>query len=256
MRLRAWCLSGGIGAVLCLAPHIARADKGGLDQPAARTDFGSPQNFAVEVRVSLYRPEVDSDPKLTGKPFADTFGTMSRVAVGLEFDWQFLRVPKVFSLGLGASIAHTSISAPAKLAKPLNDQIYSAEETSLSITPMYAVAVGRLDLLAKRLRIPVVPYGKIGLGMALWTASNESGTSKVNGREGKGISYGLHYAAGLMLHLNPFEPSAALELDNSLGINHSYLFVEYYASKFDGFGKSDMLRVGSTSWSFGLAFEM
>jgi hypothetical protein len=56
--------------------------------------------------------------------------------------------------------------------------------------------------------------------------------------------------------LNPFDPYAAQNFDDSLGVNNTYLFAEYALDDFRGLGfQSDPLRVGGWNWFFGLALE-
>src|SRR5262249_55084799 len=68
-----------------------------LTRDAAAFEFGTPprqhpyrsgQDFALELRFSPYRPQVDDEPGLKGKPFEQAFGDNPRLYVGLELDWQ------------------------------------------------------------------------------------------------------------------------------------------------------------------------
>jgi hypothetical protein len=131
---------------------------------------------------------------------------------------------------------------------------------------MYVVGVARVDVLARELGIPLVPYVKAGVGYALWKTSDGSGTSKVptdnpetkdkvETTEGKGHSYGLHFAPGIMLMLDWFDERSARRLDNFVGVNHSYLFLEWMRANLDGFGSGDQMRVGTSTWVAGLALE-
>lgn len=221
--------------------------------------YESPQNFAIEIRLSPYKPAIDSDPALHGQtPYADIFGTSSRMLLGLEFDWQALHIPHFGTIGPGAGIGYTSMSAPAPLTNPppgCTAPCLSGENTSLNIYPMYVVAVARADFFDEELGIPIVPYAKVGLGYALWSASNDLGTSNYNGVEGKGHTLGTMFALGVGLDLNVFDGYAARNFDNAAGVNHTLLFAEYYSLNLTGLLQTDALRVGTSSWAFGLAFE-
>jgi hypothetical protein len=212
-----------------------------------RKDFESPQNFAIEVRLSPYLPDVDSDPALGGKtPYQDVFGSSRRLLFGLEFDWQAARIPHLGTIGPGLGAGLLSASANAS----------SGETTSLAIYPFYAAAVLRVDALWRDLRIPFVPYAKLGVGVAFWRASNTLGTSVYQGVSGKGHSLGPHFALGLGLDLNAFDPYAAKNFDNAMGVNSTYLFAELTREDLTGLGLQEApLRVGGTNWTFGLAFE-
>ena len=214
----------------------------------------SPQNFLIEARVGLYEPQIDQDPRLTGSPAAKTFGTNPRFEVGMEFDWQALRIPDVGSLGPGFALAYTVLHGCATITSSPTGQC-SAEETGLEILPMYLVAVFRLDVLQEKLHVPLVPYAKAGLGYALWRGSNSAGTSTYGGVLAEGHTFGTQLAGGVAFNLGVFDPNTAHQLDESTGINNTYAFVEYYSSDLNGLWESNVLRVGSRNVAFGLSFE-
>jgi hypothetical protein len=249
--------AAAVAALLAMTGEAMAQDRGGSLGSAHRT-FESPQHFAFEFRFSPYRPDIDSDPALGGhQPFTEIFGTTPRILVAAELDWQVVRIPHVGTFGPGISAGYTSMGATAPLRNPAPPPAspLSGEQTSLDIFPFYAVAVLRADVLMREANIPLVPYVKAGLGYALWRASNDSGTSSSNGVAGKGHSYGTQLALGLSLHLNAFDAYAAKEFDNTMGVNHTYLFFEYFSSNFSTLGPASQLRVGATTWAMGLAFE-
>lgn len=217
----------------------------------------TPQNFAAEIRFAAFTPDVDSEPSLNGAtPYKDTFGSAPRLEFGFEFDWQALRIPHVGTIGPGLSAGYTRASDPALFQEEHNGTLVSGEQTTLEIFPFYGVFVLRADALWREAGIPLVPYGKIGLGYALWRASNTLGTSSAGGVSGEGHSLGTQFALGLALNLNPFDAYAARNFDDALGVNNSYLFAEWTRSDLNGLGvQKDALRVGGTGWTFGLAFE-
>jgi hypothetical protein len=209
----------------------------------------SPQHFAFEFRLGPYTPHID-DSFPQSKPFETTFGTDQRWFVGLEFDWQILRIPKFGTLGPGIGWGYTHFSAQAKL---LNGQP-SAQDTNLAIMPMYGVAVLRFDELARETVIPLVAYGKVGIGYGLYWSSDVLGTQM------KGHTWGTQFAVGGMLLLDAFDEHAANEIDNEWGINNSYLFGEWMVANLNGFGASNtnpaILNVGTNTWVIGLGLEM
>ncbi len=233
-----------------------------LFQKPART-FESPQNFALEFRLGPYKPNIDSDPALGnsmpwestfGPPYQSIFGTSQRALVSAELDYQFLHFPHIGSLGAGISAGYTSMSAPARRADNPSEYL-TGETTNLDVYPFYLVAVFRLDFLNKDFEIPLVPYAKAGLGAALWRASTDIGTSSANGVQGEGHTLGYHLAFGVGLDLNAFDRTAAHGFDESLGVNHTYLFAEWMDMALNGLGQSNALRVGSNTWVTGLALE-
>ena len=251
--------TGALAIAATLVAATAQAQEDRLDPLNGRAhDAHSPQHFAAELRFSPYTPNIDSDPALNGMaPYRNAFGTAPRFFIGAEFDWQALRIPHVGSLGPGVSIGYTSASDPAQFTMPQpNGATESGETTSLWIVPMAAMAVLRADVLWRDVGIPLVPYAKVGIAYALWRASNTLGTSSFEGVQGEGHSLGTHVALGLSLNLNPFDPYAAQNFDDAMGVNGTYLFAEWTREDYNGLGfQSDPLRVGGTNWTFGLAFE-
>jgi hypothetical protein len=211
----------------------------------------SKQEAAFELRFGRYVPEVDS--QLASTPFQDTFGNDNRYLLGMEADWQVLRVPHLGTLGPGIGWGVTKFGARA----PFTDGSgISPADTRLWIMPMHLVGVLRADVLPRDLKIPLVPYAKLGLGYALWWSSDGNRSATADGKAGKGASYGLTYALGAMFLLDVLAPDDAVSADGLTGINNSYVFAEWYRPQLDGFGSNKVLDVGSSSWLLGLAIEM
>jgi hypothetical protein len=253
-----------LAPLLVGAPGVARAQQA-IDSGLAskRHQYNSPQNFAAEVRFSAFTPAIDSDPSLHGAaPYAQVFGTGPRLLVSAEFDWQALRIPHLGTLGPGIGAGFTAASGNAMFAMEHNGTYESGETTSLDIYPFDALAVLRIDVLWHDLGVPIVPNVKAGFGVALWRATNTLGTSvytdpKTNQSvSGEGHSIGTHVALGIAFNLNVLDESAARDWDESSGVNSTYLFAEWTREDLDGLGlQAAPLRVGGTSWTFGLAFE-
>lgn len=240
-------------AALALASMLFTKGASALEfgTPASEHPFRSPQNFALELRFSPYRPAIDDEPALKGTPFKDRFGDNPRLYVGLEFDWQMFRIPYIGTIGpgLGAGIVGMSRPATTVSGKP------SGDEYSLDIYPMYLSAVLRADTFWREIGFPLVPYGKIGLGYALWRASNSGGTSTVDGISGKGQTFGTHMALGVAFALDALDSGASRNMDNAIGINNTYFYAEYYWLNLNGLGQDKALYVGTKTYAMGLAFE-
>jgi hypothetical protein len=211
----------------------------------------SPQEVAFELRVGRYVPDVDDD--VNGSPFQDTFGSSNRYLFGAELDWQLVRIPHFGTLAPGIGWGYTKFTAPAVFA---DGSGVSGTDTRLHIMPMYLVAVARADFLMRDLRIPVVPYAKLGFGYAMWWSSDGKQSAEYEGQKARGSSYGLTYALGGMFLLDVLNPDDAVTADGLTGINNSYLFAEWFRPQLDGFGSNSVLNVGSSSWVLGLALEI
>ena len=235
----------------------------GFVQDAHAFEFGtresehphrSSQHFAIELRFSPYRPNVDDEPGLNGRtPFADSFGTSPRLFFGIEFDWQMWRIPYVGTIGPGLGAGLVGMSRPAQTKE--NPPRASGDEYSLDIYPFYLSAVLRADTFWRDLGFPIVPYGKLGVGTALWRSSNTGGTSAFNGVSGKGHTNGTHMAIGAAFALDVFDRGASVNMDNAIGINNTYIYLEYYWLNYTGLGQDKALYVGTNTWAAGLAFE-
>jgi hypothetical protein len=214
--------------------------------------YHSAQNFALELRFSPYWPQVDDDSALGGKkPYESTFGTSPRFLIGAEFDWQTLRIPRVGTIGPGLGVGYVNVSRSVQTVSGRA----SGDDTSLSIYPMWAVAVLRADAFYRDLGFPLIPYGKAGIGVARWNASKSGSTSQNGGASGKGTSWGTNLAVGVSLPLDVFDSGASRNMDNITGINTTSIFFEAYWLTLDGLGQKNALHVGTNTWSMGLAFE-
>jgi len=237
-------------AVVLLSPRDAQALE--LGTPASVHPYRSQQNFALEIRFSPYRPQIDDDPNLNGAtPYAKNFGTVPRFHFGLELDWQTLRIPYLGTIGPGIGVGRVGAGRDVKTVSGRD----SADQTNITIYPLYLVAVLRADYLFHNLGFPLVPYAKAGLGAGIWRATDAAGTSSNQNVSGKGTSWGTNVAIGISFALDAIDPGASRNMDNATGINATYLYLEGYWLSLNGIGQSNALRVGSNSWTTGLAFE-
>lgn len=282
------CLAAAAPASAQMA-HIPENDWRQGDRHDVLTKNASKPSFVLEVRVGPYLPNVDSEFGTTG-PFQRTFGldcdtgqvgsVSHRVYVGLEFDALPVRIPYVGMFGLGLGWGYTSFSNRAKLSdtSPTTTPTSTTSSTSLgycaqqstrlTIMPMNASLVLRVDELMRRTGIPIVPYGKAGAGMGFWRASSEAGTEHCNDQSssaaaraacttdhrGMGLSPSLHFALGGMLALNFIDPRSSARLDETTGVHHAYVFGEWYADTISLSSKT--MHVGASSWVAGIAVDL
>lgn len=236
----------------------------GATRPAAATDdalkdtrsvgreaYRTKQHGAVEIRLGPYRPNVDDEFGGTATPFADIYGTGDTVMFGLEGDWQAIRIPHFGTLGPGLQVSFATFSQFALLEADPTQR--SAQPTNTWFLPFSALAVLRIDVLAREVKIPLVPYLKVGGTMTLWETTDGVGVAEANGVGGQGISTGLFGAAGLMILLNPIAPQMALDMDNSTGVNNAYLFGEWILSDVSSFDQG--LQTGDSTWQAGVTLE-
>jgi hypothetical protein len=278
---RRWGWRAGACALAagCVALGAGTADAQTLEpfgRDPGTNRFESPQNFMVEFRGGPFLPDVDAEFGGRATPFRDMFGTSDRLHLGLEFDWEVVRLGVLGQLGVGVGVGYASMSAVAPITQdpmPRDPAMWqrpsSGQETTLRVFPGYLVGVWRFDTLARRTVVPVVPYVKLGVSYSVWWVTVGDSTAErtlelsPGARPGDadlneaavGGSLGTHLAAGLMLRLDAFEPLAQRSWDLQMGVNHSYLFVEYLRSDPGTLGSRPQMRLGVNTWSVGVALE-
>ena len=231
------------GVVLTTAPSVfAQAEPVSKKEPV----------MEIELRFGPYRPRVDEGVP-AGRPYSQAFGDSTRYMVGGEIDWQALHIPHVGSLGVGGLLGYTKATANAKFSDGSGD---SAEETAFSMWLLGALAVMRIDVLARETWIPLVPYIKAGPAAGFWTASNGSGTVTVDGVKGEGRTFGMIYAIGGMFLLDAIDRQAAKTFSAEQGIKHTYFFFEYTMAELRGLGQTTAMQIGDRTWTLGLAMEL
>jgi hypothetical protein len=209
-----------------LDPHL---------MPAARS-FDSPERFILEFRGGPYNPAIKSNPTY-GAFFKDDQGPN----VAIQIDGIVYRQPNFFYLTVGGGIGFAGLSGQA-LAQGTSSSVN--EETTLAVVPLTALAGVRLDILPRRLHIPVIFGARIGWEWAHW----DTNTGKRD--DAAGWSLGPVFSGQIAIDLDSFEQGGARNLDEEWGINHTYLFGEIY--HFTTTAKS--LELGATSWFLGLGF--
>ena len=254
--MRALALFTGVGCFAIARAALAQGvdDLGpyGYDE----NTFASPQHAALELRFGRYLPDVDSEFDSSGQtPFADHFGKKNRYLLGMELDWQAFRIPHLGTLGPAVGWGLTKLAGKNFLEADGETLVAPGQVSTLTIMPMYAVAVLRADIISRETPVPLAPYAKFGFGYALWWIDDGTKLERNAGVTAKDVSFGLHGALGVALLLDPFEPVAAADLDATSGINNSYVFVEWTVSDLDGFG-GDQMQVGTNTWTLGLTLEM
>lgn len=254
----ALAFASALGSLLLASP--ARAQDSALGGPRRPTE--TPQNFAAEIRLGQYLPDVDSESGLAGRPFEETFGTKKRWMIGGAFEWQAIRIPYFGTIGPGGSFGYTRLTArafvdPAAQGAPQAGRLpdRSGDETTMVLLPIFAYGVARVDTFDRNLGIPIVPYVKAGLGCALWRSEGATGTSRVDGVAARGYTFGYMLAGGVAFNLNPLDPYTAKNFDSGVGVNHTYLFAEWSINALNGIGQSNALRLGDSTWTAGLAFD-
>ena len=139
----------------------------------------------------------------------------------------------------------------------------SDDETSLYLMPLTLGLTYRFDMLATRWSIPIVPYAKAGLIGAIWWVTNgkdeiantRNPVSPFEERTGWSTTFGFYYGGGLQFLLDVFSDRMSATMDSEMGVNNSYLFVEYLRHSLNDFGSANSIELSSDGFTFGLMFE-
>ena len=181
----------------------------------------SPQWFAFELRFGPYKPALRSRQQL--------FENDSGWLMNLEVDFTLWHIPyDIGQINLAGVWGWSQYDAYALDAR--DPTVRSGEKTDFVIFPLSALAVVRIDALARHTVIPLTFAAKFGYEWVRWKAET--------GAEAKqaGFNRGFRYALQAALELDFFNPDAARSLDEDFGINHTYLLFEYMDSKTKGTG--------------------
>jgi hypothetical protein len=241
---RGVCLLAMLGAGQLLSARTAqaqdstRADTQGqaeLDphfKPATRR-FESPERFMVELHGGPYTPDLEN------QSYGRYFQGDSGPNLGVQVDGIVYRQPKTFYLTVGGGLGLLNFSGDATATAT---GVTVAEKTTLSIVPLMATVGFRLDVLPRRLHIPLILGARLGWEWAHW----DTNTGARN--DASGWSLGPVISAQVAIDLDSFESSSARNLDEEWGINHTYVFGEVF--RFAPVGSQ--LPIGTTSWLLGL----
>lgn len=214
----------------------------------------SPQTASAELRISSYKPGID-------KPFGGT-GPYSKIigdgdfTFGATVDWRIWHAFGEIALGIGAGRWSHEGTALLQSGATSNDK------TRLTIVPISFDAVYRLDVFSERYEFPVVPYAKLSVMYGIWwMRDGVENLSRYTNSSGKTITAlggtgGLSGTIGLRLLLDVFEPGAARSFDIEMGVNHSYLFMDYQQLWMNDFGSKNSINLSDGLLSFGLAFDL
>lgn len=208
----------------------ARAPDTFEEQYAKPIVIESPMWFAFELKLGPYRPSYSA--------FKEVFGSDRGWLLSTELDITCYHVPYVgqLNVGLGWGWAHYDAKA---LIVPGGSK--SGETTELTIYPMSALAVLRVDALARYTVVPLTFAGKLGYDLVRWKAQTGGST------DGDGLNKGLRWGAQVALELDFLDRKAARRLDDDFEINHTFLMFEFFESKTKG--------TGARSFQFGLGLQ-
>ena len=183
------------------------------------------------------------------------FGEGDEMRLGVEVGWRALVTP-VGSLGASIALGHARFSGRGRVART-GEQAH--DRTSLTVLPVVASAVIRLDGAARRWSVPLVPFVKLGLARYGWLADGSGKRSSVDDPVaghvvGTGHTFGWELQAGVAFLLDVLDPGQARVLEHVTGIDNSYLYAALLHASVH-WGK-DSMNLSDSTWSAGLLVEM
>lgn len=238
----------------------------------------------VGIKAGPYIPNIDGQAgknATTGKgPYESMFGDyyvngkektayVWQVLPMLDIDYVVLR--SFGQLTIGGSVGYMHQSALAYAAESsANDPMRpraKGNETVFRLIPTQLAVGYRFTYLAERYGIPIIPYARGGLAYYMWMMRAPNGDlSRVCNAEvpdtmicaeenvAKGGSFGVFGSVGIAIRAEGIERDSARSMRET-GVDHAGFYGEIQASKVDGFGASDKLAVGDTTFFAGFDFE-
>ena len=222
--------------------------------PAAAEE--SPRTMAIELRAGFFTPQIDEQFE-AATPYRTIFGRKPMANVGFQLEYQVWQAVGTVAVAGAASYAFVSGKARAESGADTSDK------TTLHIVPLMLSLVYRFDYLAVNYDIPLVPYVKAGLSADIWIITDGKGDiASARGpggvgkrQEGVGATFGYHAGAGLQILLDFLSPRMATEFDEEMGINNSYVFVEFLWNDVNDFYDPNSINLRTMAFDAGLMFE-
>jgi hypothetical protein len=234
-----------LSVVRALSVCFALSSFGALATPIAGE---TSRDILVDVRFGPYRPLIGSE---YARSFANRFMILGEVSVA----WEFFQ--KFGSLSVGGSVGYSEI---------FDTELKFGVKTGLTMVPMKLFAQYRFDWFFANFDVPLIPYVQGGLALVHWNVVNPTVDTLGAGRD---LSLGGFVTGGLAIPLDFLDPRVARDFDNSVGINHVYLFAEFCfqqvqplnvltleAASLPLNSERRTYDVSSRHWMFGLGFEL
>jgi hypothetical protein len=214
--------------------------------------YKSAQRFGAEVLFGPYRPDVDSEFNGRRDPYNEYFGSGNHLMMRVALEYQFWH--RYGTLAAGLSAGYFTVTGTAPVA---NGTGLSGDQSTLKVAPFSAQLIYRFDYFLETRKIPLVPFGKLGLDWAYWSINDGNGNIAVDstGGHARGGTLGWHGSAGLAFVIDFLDPDAAHDFDEDLGVNHTAITFEFYHADISGLGQANRLHVGDDSWMLGLLLE-
>jgi len=199
-----------LAVVVGLAPSYVTAQSVGTSEKEGWT----PEGYLLSFGVGAYRPDPGS------QAFDQVYPSGNGPILLGEFDFFLYRIPFLGPIGIGVAGGWANYKGTGCLAGGTPGVCTpTSDSAKFTLFPINALAVLRIDALARKTPVPFVFTGKVGYNTVFFKET--VGASKSNGR-----SHGFGWAAQIALELNFINERRANALDEDWGINSSFFFFE------------------------------
>jgi hypothetical protein len=264
-----------VALVTCTARSAHAQWTGALEGDAPAPTADPATAWTAELKIGRYRPRIDhrfSAPPGQG-PFGLVYGARPMTLVLAEVDRSFAipgggigislaggytyRAASGFEVDDSGELVHDAAGEPLR---------YTGYRTVFRLYPITAGAVYRLTVLDDHWRVPVVPYGKLGLAGYVWqflrpadnvervVESPACSTGPCLADRTRGVTLGWQWTVGVAVRIEKLDPWVVREMRGD-GIRHVAVFVELVGARVDGFGAESALDLGDTMWLAGMNME-
>ncbi len=244
-RARAGVLAVALGAVLLglrrrrsgLAVLLALLWAPGV-LAAADEERPERERANVELRYGPYFP--------TNEGVTTVYGSSGHQLLLLEGG---AKLGRFFEVDLGAGFYQEL----GTLVSVDDDHSSAAEHTMLTAMPLTGSLALRLDIVEEQI---LVPHGSMGMDYWLWRENWYVNDAVGGDSELVGGELGWHWSAGLALLLDRFDAGHASKLENSTGIDDTYLVAEFRQQRLGMWGSDGQSLFDGSMVTIGLKLDM
>lgn len=247
----------GIILVLLLFPLASRASaEEELTTETRQFAKASPVNWTAHISFGAYKlRHIDDEFEKGITPAEDIFSNDYHFLFNLGFE-------RFVYQGYGTVGVEGAIGYWQTYGKSLFKNGTKSSDTSVfNLIPTKTSAVYRYRDLWEKYGVPFVPFAKLGLDYYFWWILDQSGdtaewTPPEGGtKDGYGGTFGFHLSYGLQLCLDFIDPKLALEFDQDVGVNNTYLYFEGTLSKVNDFWAGSSFDLSDHYFMGGLLLE-
>lgn len=243
-----------------------------LAASSASADLGQQ---TLSLAVSPYKPAIDTehidDSQLIFPVYSCLFQGATLVEVGGDADTHLFDGFGSVQLSVGLNLAQARGKAqPTDVLTSGQCETATDTDVELTLLKLRPGITYRADQLLDMFKVPLVPYGRVGLVTTAFAFTKE-GAFEQGSVEPVGLRFGWEAGIGLMLALDfldaidPFVPDTTRRARANGTFDHTFLFAEGAWQQIDSFGRPGLVLspddelLGTrlpVMWKLGIAVEL